>query len=789
MEPKIPLALCSECTLQKRPFVPPYTPHNAKVFVIGEGPGAYEVKEGKPFVGQSGKLLEAVMAEYGVDFEEVGRSNVVCCRPPNNREPTAKEIRCCKTRLVAELDAFEGDVIIPVGKTAGDAIVGPDMKISERRGHWFDWDGKKVMPTWHPAYILRRPSVAREFFGDIKRALTQKNRGPHFLTNQPHVTHILTPGQLRQALGEAEATTVAFDLETDQVVWYDTPDGKADEILMMGIAWEKDHGIVIPGEMLRYDDETKEILNGFFAREDLVFIAHNGKFDTIFLRTHDIHARVDFDTMLAHYALWEETGGHGLKQLALEYYGLEDYEQGLVQLYLKSRNDRYSKVPYEDLAAYCMWDVCVTRQLGFDLKEEMEREDVIEMFNELLMPMQAALTEVEWRGIPISREHVEQWQEKLFDHCDVLEDEMGQIAGEPGLNPRSPMQVSNVIYNVRGLPRPRVRGVKPSSTAKKALMHIKPGQDEFIDKLREYRRVHKINRSYLKNILLFADENDRVHPSALIHGTEVGRLSFRNPAIQTIPRPYEDMYGAIVRSSFVAPFGYLFITADYSQAELRVAAILSGDPFLLSVYREGRDLHTEVAIAMYGEDWTPAQRVLTKMFNFSYLYGGSEYSFAEDAGLPIDVAKRFVGDYNAIMPILSEYRASQLALARYQGYVTGPFGRKRRFPLITGQNLSDVRKAAVHAPVAGASSDLTQLSLIEAVKQGHEVVLTIHDSIGEIAKEQEADYMAQQLQRIMVDTATKHFPQVPWIVDVDISDRWCPLPEEIHGESVRTTFG
>jgi DNA polymerase I-like protein with 3'-5' exonuclease and polymerase domains len=121
--------------------------------------------------------------------------------------------------------------------------------------------------------------------------------------------------------------------------------------------------------------------------------------------------------------------------------------------------------------------------------------------------------------------------------------------------------------------------------------------------------------------------------------------------------------------------------------------------------------------------------------------------------------------------------------------VTSFFGRKRRFPLITQQNLSDVRKAAVHAPIAGTASDLTQLSLINAQHQGHEVVLTVHDSIGELAKEEEAEYMAGRLRQIMIDTADYYFSQVPWEVDVDIRDRWCPIPEEIHGEAVRTTFG
>ena len=184
-----PLTNCEECSLQKHPYVPSYTPTDAKVFVFGEGPGINEVREQKPFVGQSGMLLEMVFTKYDVDYVKVSRSNVVSCRPPNNREPTRKEVRCCKPRLDAELNAFEGDIIMPLGKTAIETFFGAEAKISAHRGHWFEWNGKPGMGTWHPAYVLRRASVARQFYGDIKRALTWER--DHWLTKQPVVTHVL----------------------------------------------------------------------------------------------------------------------------------------------------------------------------------------------------------------------------------------------------------------------------------------------------------------------------------------------------------------------------------------------------------------------------------------------------------------------------------------------------------------------------------------------------------------------------------------------------------------------
>ena len=546
-----------------------------------------------------------------------------------------------------------------------------------------------------------------------------------------------------------------------------------------------------PGFESDYWQEGQKMLNEMFAREDLTFIAHNGKFDVIVLRTAEVYARCDFDTLLAHYSIQELRGTHGLKRLALEYYGLRDYEEELVHRHMKSRNDKYSKIPYLDLGLYCVWDVIVTLQLRYDLEEQMILDNVLEEpFYSLLMPLQHALTEVEWRGVPLDVEYLRMWQLKLFDHMDSLIDRLAAYADDPDFNPNSPKQVAHILYVELGVPRPKPgTNVKPNSTSKQALSPILPGEYEFVDVLREYRRAHKINRTYMAMLQKFASSDGRVHPSGLVHGTEVGRLAVRDPSIQTIPRPYEDMYGAMVRSAFVAPEGYKFVAADYSQAELRVAAVLSGDPFLIKSYVEGRDHHTEVAIAMHGEGYTRAQRNRTKMFNFSYLYGGSVYSFARDSELPIDVAREYILEYNRVMPVLAEYKRDQFKRAKTKGYVLSPFGRKRRFPLITNANKDDVRKSATHAPVAGTASDLTQFSLIEAEKQGLYSVMTVHDSIIVLAKDEEAVAVGAQLQKIMHDTAAGFFPEVPWKVDVDITDRWAKTPEEIHGDKVTETFG
>lgn len=808
VDPKAPGALCDRCPLYEKTYVPSFVPNGAQYACIGEAPGYNEAQQGIPFVGQSGQLLSAAFKRVGVDFENVWRSNIVSCWPPNNREPTPLEIKCCRPRLLRELKEFNGDAILPVGKTAGMVVLaeagyGILEKATDRRGHWYEWDGKKVMPTWHPAYVMRRPNSAMEFFDDIGKLV---NGSPqHHLQNPPEVIFVYTVDELREMVEAIpEGATVAYDVETEQLIWYDRPGQPADRVLMLGVSWDVTKGYVIdpklfdpryenmyPGFESDYWQEGNKLLNEMFARPDIRFSAHNGKFDLIVLRTAGVYGRCDFDTLLAHYTVNELRGTHGLKRLALEYYGLRDYEVELVKRHMTSRNDKYSKIPYLDLGLYCIWDVIVTLQLTYDLEEAMIKEGLLEEpFYSLLMPLQQALTEVEWRGVPLNVEYLREWQLRLLDHMDDLIDKLAGYADDPDFNPNSPTQVAHIIYEQLGLPRPKPgTNIKPNSTSKQALAPIVPGQSEFVDVLREYRRAHKINRTYMNMLQKFASINGRVHPSGLVHGTEVGRLAFRDPSIQTIPRPYEDMYGAMIRSAFVAPEGYKMVMADYSQAELRVAAVLSGDPFLIDSYVHDRDLHSEVAFAMYGEDYTMAQRNRCKMFNFSYLYGGSVYSFARDSELPIDVARDFVLQYNRVMPVLAEYKRNQFKQAKTLGYVKSPFGRKRRFPLITNANKDDVRKSATHAPVAGTASDLTQFSLIEAEKQGMYIIMTVHDSIVVLSKDEDAEADAVKLQSIMHDTAAKFFPEVPWKVDVDITDRWAPKPEEIHGEAVRKAFG
>lgn len=822
---------------------------SSDIAFIGEAPGANEVKEEEPFVGQSGVLLNHVVdsIEEGLEYTKM---NVVGCRPPGNRTPSEDAISRCSGRLTNELIDSGAKTVVAMGATAADFFTEPGMKISQRRGLWFIFGGGlDVLCTWHPAYVLRRPGEMHTFMADITKALRGNTNVE--IMQAPQIVIPRNVDELIEELNEVPSgASVVFDLETDQLRWYPKENQGPNRIMMIGLAWEGDRAIIINHDLIYGTDSDIGYFNrdnaffvdqreymedcfygwdtiqDFFSRKDLSFVAHNGKFDALWLKSVGIEARVDFDTMLAHYVLHEISGTHGLKRLAVDYLGLHDYEGVLIQKYLKNRNDYYSKVPMTQLAVYCGWDVCVTLALAKMFKKMLKDENLlVHPFLSPIMEASAAFVEMEFKGIRVDHTYLVEWQDRIDEYLVHIEGEMGDtvstylegvsderratlfqeanrtvksvtalLDGEKDFNPRSPWMMSFALYNMMRFPRPKSRRIKNTSTSKDAITNIldrfpQLKKNPFIDQLMKYRRAHKMQRSYVVNLLKNADQNRDIHPTFLIHGTEVGRLSARDPAVQTIPRPHQDIFGAIIRSAFIARPGHVFIDADYSQAELRVAACLSGDEFLMDVYANDRDLHTEVSVEMYGEDFTYEDRMLCKMFNFSYLYGGNEYSFAQDAGLPIETARQFVGNYNEVMSKLAQYKAAQFELARTQGYVESVFGRRRRFPLITRDNVKEVKKACVHMPIASAASDIDLLALIKLINEGFRVVLPVHDSLIVEVPIGDAEADADYIKEVMEDTASKVFPQIPWKVDTDIVKRWAPLPLMVNDEVFETLGG
>lgn len=774
MAAKLPGAICDQCPLRSNKVVPPEGSLEAELIVVGDVPGVSEAIQGRPFVGKTLQLLNAALQQAGIEdpSNQVFYTNAIACRPPYTQDQElmlAKATRCCAPRLIQELNGVKATKVLAMGNTTHDAFGVP----SNQKGALYDIWNKVVMPAWHPSYVLRDPDNADDFLEEVQQLV--RGEGKVDAISFPEIVWIKNASHLKIVLDSCDdGSWVSFDIETDQTQWFDTPSTPADQILMLQLCWNQDTAYIIGDDLLYDDPHVVQLLKEFFPR--VLTVGQNAKFDAVFLEGQlGIHVHQTFDTMLAHYAL-NENLSHGLKEMARLEFGVPDYEEATIAPYLTSKNDRYSKVPTEILAKYGGMDVKMVLLLRPILEARLIEQGLYDYpFQNILMPAANALTQVELRGFLVDIPQLDSISESFQQEIDVLVQQARDCVGMPNLNLNSPTQLAEVIYDKLHLPIVKGRKLKPRSTAHGALDQLR-GKHPLIDILGQYRRIAKMRSSYVENLRGYADVNGRIHGSFKIPGTEVSRLAIRDPALQTIPRASE-YFGAMIRSAFIAKPGHVLIVTDYSQAELRAIACASGEQFLINVYRNGRDLHTEVARAMYGDTYTKEQRVMCKMFNFSYVYGGNEYSFAQDQGLKIEVAKQFVKDYNTNMPDLLKYRGAQFRKLKEDGFVQTIFGRRRHFPIITSENEDDARKACVHMPTASTASDLTLMSAIKMEQMGIPVVLTVHDSVIAEVPEAQAETTGNLMMSIMSEMGQRFLPQVPWEADKDISVRWAkPLP-------------
>jgi DNA polymerase-1 len=789
---KAPFARCSECPLLEAPFVPsdPINP-DAEYWIVGESPGTNEViaaRNGNPrpgFIGYSGKMLWNLLGKLGVERErDCNVTNAVLCQPPSEEKEDILEeaARCCRPRLLNEIEQTRSQKILALGKAARKQFFHEveGESVTTMHGRWAVWAGAVTYSRWalatvHPAFVLRQPDEARTLIDDVSKFVKQQDP---VIPELPRYEVVTTKERLYEVLELlANEGCVAFDLETNNINWF------YDDILLMVLSAGSGKTFIIPGKHttapaeLLYSTTNDECWKKFWS-SDVTFVGHNAKFDCRFLRAQLLQdAHCNFDTMLAHYVTDERKGTHDLKGLLAQRFNIRDYEIGLKQ-YLKSRNDNYGKIPWDVLCQYAAWDGVGTWMLMFDLRRDLKASGQYDMpFMKMMMPLDEVLLRAELRGFHVDVPYLSSKGDEFRAELDKYTKEIKLLSGGKVQNLNSTKQLSAYLYDFLMLPRPKGRKLKPNSTNHDALVQL-TGKHDSIRIIQAYRKIEKLRSSYVDNTLDMLDDVGDAHCDCKQHGAEHGRMSVEKPALQTLPRPYESPYSKVIRDAFIARPGYKLGVYDYSQAELRIAAALSNDPFLLRVYAEDRDLHGEVALAMFGPNFTKEQRVMCKMFNFSYLYGGNEYSFAMDVGLPISVAQQFVHDYDKVMPGLAAWKKAQWEQMKTYGYVGYRTGSRRRVPYIGEPNRDDARKASFNAPVAGQASHMTSMSAIRVDEhfraQGWDahVLLLVHDSIIVETREDLIDQVSQVVPRVMEQTASEWFPEVKWKAEAEIGDRW-----------------
>lgn len=691
---------------------------DAAVVVVGIAPGKNEVKEGKPFVGQSGKLADAVLEMVGYPRTELYVTNLLCWY---NDKPTPEELAGCSARLHLEIMQRKPKLIVALGALATEHFTKTSFGKARGLVLWSDEYDCWVLGTYHPAAVLRVPAFISDLVRDFKKiplALTwPRNHGEV----KYEVVHTVADAQgvLDGLSAVGSEQFVSLDVETGM---NDISNLRCGAISTGDMTW------VFPREVIN---------NPSLRWPDLIWTYHNGMFDVAVMKAHGVDLPIRQDTLLMSYALDERGGAtdegldfavgiHGLKRLSGEFCGAGFYNIDTTQV--------------EDgpvLWEYNAKDAAYTARLAKKFYQDMIDDNVLGAYVNLLIPSANAQIGPKQRGIYIDRKaHRElaidmslQWIQ-----TEQLLREEARKYGWPGdINPNSPIQLKKFFNQYLHINVPNTRAVT-----------LEPYQGHpWIAAYADWKQLDKILSSYVVGIEDDIEDGSRIHPDCLIHGARTGRYAYHNPPVQTIPRPSTDnKYGRSIRRLFAAPQGRKFGQADYEQAELWTAAFYSDDDVMLADLLSG-DFHSAAAEQMFNtkrELWSPMEwdniRFKSKFVTFGISFGRGAKSLHERelSEYTVKECAEFIERWHSRYYKHWEWCKAQIREIFLNGEQQAVTGRKRRYfaPDLLGNHAIN---QGYNFPVQGTSHDhlvmaFNELELRRLLEPYNSFVLIdVHDAI------------------------------------------------------------
>jgi len=795
IEAKYPGCRCWECPFKDHDIVPPSGPLDAKLCFIGQAPAYYEVQAGMPFSGPSGSILDGSLEQFGLSREDVRADNsVLCFNRAGEGDPPQAAVEACR----GHFDDLKAEVLCLMGNSSLASFMGPSHpSITSVANTLFRHEGRKIIPLIHPAFYLRKTEgdgAGTEAFRDfldgidlIRRALEMDELPSEVDVNVKVFDNSKECVEFLNWLRDNPPDTLAVDLETDQ------PDTVRGTITCVSLAYDYKSAFVIPWNGEYLEDHNSEYLpllefnSVYQALKECLeaqpnVVMHNAPFDAVLLRREDIQVKVKDDSLLLHYALDERSGSQGLKRVSRLILGLPDWEAKL-KPYLPNKEAPFTLIPPPILFFYAGLDSCNTVRLRDTLRDIIERPEndgPKRLYDDLLTPCNNMLMVNSSEGVGLDAEALVTALREMPDKLNDLEHQMEEMAGDRLFNPRSPKQIAQVLFDKFKLPQISGRSTKAS-----VLQALKDLHD-FPDILIEYRQYQKVYGTYMVN-LAQSYVNGRGHMDLRLFGTVTGRLS---GFVMIIPRESRgDLYKSI-KDVFIPDPGYFLWAADYKGAELRVGAVLSGDSWLLEQLADPKvDFHSLMAEQLFGERFLTADpelrhelRVTAKMFVFGLGYGREAPSVAKQLGCSLPEAVDLIAKYFAPMPQYLAWRSEMARQAIEDEVLENPLGRRRRFPLITQDNMYEIRKQAYNTPAQGTSSDMNLMTMERIHTNMRPIVkpmFPIHDSIiSNVSLDASLDDM-QRLIAILEDTPKELLnTDLPFFLDHKVGMRWGSLGEE-----------
>ena len=564
----------------------------------------------------------------------------------------------------------------------------------------------------------------------------QKKTNLRGLNSVAHTYKLVENKEEMRALSQKflSAKTLSLDTETTGT------DAMTAELVGLSFAVEEFEAYYIPVPPER--EEAKKIVDIFkpaYENPSSLKTGQNIKYDMLVLARYgvDIKGKM-FDTMVAHYVLQPELP-HNMDALAEQYLGYSTIkiEELIGPKGKKQKNMR--DLPPGDVYEYACEDADVTLRLKNALHDELVRNDAIQLFEEVEMPLVRVLAAMELTGVRIDTETLRETSELFTLRMNKLEEEVFALAGE-SFNLSSPKQVGEILFDKLKIDE-RAKRTKTGQyvTSEEVLEKLRP-RHEIVDRILNYRGLKKLTSTYVDSLpTLINPSTGKIHTSFNQTVTSTGRLSSSNPNLQNIPVRGDD--GKEIRKAFIPEPGCTFFSADYSQIELRIMAHLSGDKHMIEAFLEGDDIHASTAAKIYHKpigDVTRDERRKAKTANFGIIYGISVFGLAERLNVPRSEARELIDGYFATYPRVREYMDESIERARRQGYIETLLRRRRYLPDINSRNAivrGYAERNAINAPIQGSAADIIKIAMVRIYNRflsenlRSTMMLQVHDEL------------------------------------------------------------
>ena len=617
-----------------------------------------------------------------------------------------------------------------------------------------------------------------DFFGLFEGEGTESSKKSNLvsLKDTPHEYKLVDNQEEMTKIRDFFLTTknLSFDTETTSTNTIDA------ELVGLSFAAEAHKAFYVPVPADRVEaQKVVEIFRPVYENESIQKVGQNIKYDMEVLRNYDIELKGKlFDTMIAHYLIQPELR-HNMDYLAEVYLGYQTIHiDELIGPKGKGQRSMRDLTP-EQVYEYACEDADITLQLKNVLEPKLEEVGAKELFWQIEMPLVPVLAEMEMNGVRIDTQSLSETSAQLTQRALDIEKHIFELAGEP-FNIASPKQVGDILFGkLRIVEKPKKTKTGQFVTSEDVLQLLR-NKHEIVDEILKFRGLKKLLGTYVDALpKLINPRTGHIHTSFNQTVAATGRLSSSDPNLQNIPVRGED--GKEIRRAFIPDDGCLFLSADYSQIELRVMAHLSGDEHMIAAFREGRDIHAATAAKVYKENIENVsrdQRTKAKRANFGIIYGISVFGLSERLNISRDEAKQLIDGYFATFPRVHEYMEEAKQQARQQGYAETLFHRRRYLPDINSGNATVrglAERNAINAPIQGTAADIIKVAMIRIFERFRregirsKMILQVHDELNFSVLPEEKELVERIVVEEMQNACSLH---VPLIADAGWGSNW-----------------